>query len=236
MSGDGLDRATAPRSRSGQTSSDRSAASRSPARCGWSASSALGSRGFRSTCTPSTRPRGSRAPSSRRATARRSQDRIRAVVRGRGPGLRAAARRRLQHAPRARAGGGRARGGTAPRLPRPRHGRLLGRGRSISRSGRRWRSSRAASGMSDEGIARALDDRAWAPVGRCLDRSRAGRRRHRRAGVRDRLARARRRGAAARGARPGDRAGARGRGRAAVEAAASARRPRRFRPPPRRSA
>ena len=61
---------TAPRSRSGQTSSDRSAASRSLARCGWSASSALGSPGFRSICTPSTRPRGSRAPSSRRATGR----------------------------------------------------------------------------------------------------------------------------------------------------------------------
>ena len=63
-------------------------------------------------------------------------------------------------------------------------------------------------GVSDEGIARALDDRAWAPA---VDAStaRAQPRRHGRARVRDRLARAGRRGAAARGARPGDRAGAR---------------------------
>ena len=63
-------RATARRSRSGRISSDPSAASRSLARCGWSASSALGSPGCRSTCTPSTRRTGSRAPSSSHATAR----------------------------------------------------------------------------------------------------------------------------------------------------------------------
>ena len=53
---------TAQRSPSGRTSSDRSAASPSPARCGWSASSVLGSPGCRSTCIPSIRRRASRAP------------------------------------------------------------------------------------------------------------------------------------------------------------------------------
>ena len=47
-------------------------------------------------------------------------------------------------------------------------------------------------GVSDDGIAQALDDRAWAPGGGRLDPPRAGRRRDRRAVVRDRLAAARR--------------------------------------------
>ena len=178
--------------------------------------------GCRSTCTPSTRPRASRAPSSMARYGDGYDRTASASVRGGGPGLCAASRRRLEHAPRAGAGGAGARGGPAPRLPRPRHGRLLGRGRRSLAAAARSRSSRASAGMSDEGIARALDDRAWAPA---VDAS---------------TARAQAAGATGVpafvidwrvlvvGAQPrevlaaGDRAGARGRGRAAVEAVAAA--------------
>ena len=201
------DAETAPRSRSGRTSSDRSAASPSLARCGWSASSALESPGFPSIFTPSTRRRAFRAPSSTRATAR-----ARRTASGRGSPTRASTtrrpRRRLEHAAGARAGGGRARGGAAPRLPRPRHGRLLGRGPGPLPAPVLEELARERRHVGRRHRPRARRPRLGAGRGR-LDRSRAVGRRDGRARVRDRLARARGGRAAARGARAGHRAGAR---------------------------
>ena len=68
---------TAPRSRSGQTSSDRSAASRSLARCGWSASSALASRGLPFHLHPEYPPEGITRAELEARYGPRSQDRIR---------------------------------------------------------------------------------------------------------------------------------------------------------------
>ncbi len=86
---------------------------------------------------PACRPRRALWRGLRRAYAR--------DVRRRGPRVCAAAGGGLEHAPRARARRRRPRRGAAPRLPRPRHGGLLGRGRRPLSSGRRWSNSRATS-------------------------------------------------------------------------------------------
>ena len=125
---DGCDAATARRSRSGRISSDRSAASRSPARCGWSASSALASPGLPFDLHPEYPPQGIPRADLDARYGEGYDARTRELFAAEGlayappPDVVSNTRLALELGEGARAEG------LHRRLPRPRHGCLLGRG------------------------------------------------------------------------------------------------------------
>ena len=122
------------------------------------------SRGSRSTSTPSTRRRGSRAPSSRRATARARRTASASWFEDEGlvyappPEVVSNTRLALELGEGAREEG----------LHRAYHDRVMdaywAEGIDLSAARGAGGARARGVGMSDDGIARALDDRAWSPV------------------------------------------------------------------------